>query len=170
MVTDWHLIFNILTGVSNFAMAIIAGFALNTWKNELKFQKKLEIYNDLYVLFFEIEGFLNNLGIIYSREGELYCNDKITSFSSKIALFKSKVTIINDSDLLKEVNFCFQNIQKTFAFGNAQKLEDGTIRATYQYETFIQKYLNDKSFRNDLKTSISKIRMTCEEKQQRLYK
>lgn len=170
MISDWHLFFNILSEVSTFAMAIIAGFALNTWKNELKFQKKLEIYNDLYILFFEIEGFLDNLGIIYSKEGELYCNDKITSFSSKIALFKSKVTIINDSTLLREVNFCFQKVQKTFAFGDTKELEDGTIRATYQYETFIQKYLNDKTFNKNLKTSISKIRMICEEKQQKLYK
>ena len=166
----WTLFFNALTACSTFAMTIFAGFALNTWKNELKFKKKLEIYNELYVLFFEIEGFLDNLGIIYSREGELYCNNKITSFSSKISLFKSKVTIINDSDLLGEVNFCFQNVQETFAFGDIKKLEDGTMRATYQYETFIQKYLNDKTFRNNLKTSISKIRMTCEEKQQKLYK
>ena len=76
MCINWQLAFNGLTGISTFAMAIFAWKALDTWKNELKFQKRLEIYNDLYLLFFKIEGFLDDLGIIYSREGELYCNNK----------------------------------------------------------------------------------------------
>ena len=159
-----------ITAISTLTMAIFAGFALNTWKNELKFQKKLEIYNDLYLLFFKIERFLDDLGIIYSREGELYCNNQITSFSSEIALFKSKVKIINDNDLLNEVDFCFENIQKTFAWGKAEELENGTIRATYQYETFIQKYICDNDFKNNLKLSVSKIQRLCEEKQIKLYK
>ena len=37
----WTLFFNALTACSTFAMTIFAGFALNTWKNELKFQKKI---------------------------------------------------------------------------------------------------------------------------------
>ncbi len=170
MCVDWQLTFNGLTGLSTFAMAIIAGFALNTWKNEVKFQKRLEMYDKLYLLFFKIESFLDNIGIIYSREGELYCNNQITSFSSEIALFKSKVKIINDKDLLKDVEFCFTNIQKGFAFGDSEELENGNIRVTYQYEPFIQKYIHDNDFRNNVKTAISKILNLCETKQQKLYK
>ena len=169
MEVDWHSIFKFLTDFSTIAMAFFAGLALNTWKKELKLQKKIEIYDNLYLLFFKIEEFLDNLGIIYSKEGEFYCNNQITSFSSKIALFVSKVKIIKDSDLLTNIEFCFNNIKKTFAWGDAEELEDGTIRATYQYETFIQKYLQDSDFRNSIKNSISQIRQICEEKQRKVY-
>lgn len=169
MVVDWHSIFKFLTDFSTIAMAIFAGLALNTWKKELKLQKKIEIYDDIYLLFFKIEEFLDDFGFMYSKEGEFYCNNQITSFSSKIALFLSKVKIIKDSDLLTEIEFCFNNIKKTFAWGDAEELEDGTIRTTYQYETFIQKYLQDSDFRNSIKTSISRIRQICEEKQQKVY-
>ena len=169
MVVDWHSIFKFLTDFSTIAMAFFAGLALNTWKKELKLQKKLEIYDDIYLLFFKIEEFLDDLGIMYSKKGEFYCHNQITSFSSKIALFLSKIKIIKDSDLLTEIEFCFNNIKKTFAWGDAEELEDGTIRATYQYETFIQKYLQDSDFRNSIKTSISQIRQICEEKQRKVY-
>ena len=151
-------------------MAFFAWKALNTWKEELRINKILEIYNDLFLLFFKIESFLDNLSIIYAKEGEQNCNEKIVSFSSEIALFKSKIKILNNKDLCDNIDFCFENIQKVFAWGDSQTLENGAIRVTYQYETFINKYLHDNNFRGDLKEAIAKIRQICEEKQYDLYK
>ncbi len=177
MKLDWNIIYSAVTAISTFLMMMATVFmaffackALNTWREELKINKILEIYNDLFLLFFRIENFLDNLSIIYAKEGEQKCNEKIVSFSSEIALFKSKIKILNNKDLYDNVDFCFKNFQKIFAWGNSQTLENGTIRAAYQYETFINRYLHDNNFRKELKESIMKIRQICEDKQYDLYK
>ena len=174
---DWNIICSAVTAISTFLMmvatcfmAVAAWKALNTWREELRINKILEIYNDLFLLFFKIENFLDNLSIIYAKEGEQNCNERIASFSSEIALFISKIKILNNKDLCDSVDFCFKNFQKIFAWGNSQTLENGTIRATYQYETFINRYLHDNNFCKELKESIMKIRQICEEKQYDLYK
>ena len=174
---EWNIIWSAITAISTFLMmvatcfmAVAAWKALNTWREELKINKILEIYNDLFLLFFRIENFLDNLSIIYAKEGEQKCNEKIASFSSEIALFKSKIKILNNKELYDNVDFCFRNLQKIFTWGDAKTSEDGAIKVTYQYETFIDKYLHDNTFRNELKKSIMKIKQICEEKQYDLYK
>ncbi len=170
-IANWiTAISTLVMAIATITMAIFAGIALNSWKEEIKSNKILELYNDLYLLFFNLENFLDNLGIFYAKEGEQKCNEKITSFSSEIALFKSKIKIINDNELYNDLDFCFKNIQKTFAWGDSKLLADGNIRTTYQYQTFIDKYLNEHNFSTNIKTKITKIRKTCEDKQQNFYK
>ena len=160
---------NWITALSTLAMAIIAGKALNSWKEEIKSNKILELYNDLYLLFFNLENFLDDLDIIYTKEGKGKCNERIVSFSSQIALFRAKAKVLKNIELNNTLEFCFKNIQKTFIWGDKSELSTGEVQYTYQSETFIEKYLNDKIFSNSLKKSIAKIREICEIKQYDFY-
>lgn len=158
-----------ITTISTFAMVIIAWKALNSWKEEIKSNKILELYNDLYLLFFNLENFLDDLDVIYAKEGKEKCNERIISFSSEIALFRAKAKVLKNLELNNTLEFCFKNIQKTFVCGDKLDLLTGGVQYTYQSESFIEKYLNDKNFSNNLKTSIAKIRKICEIKQYDFY-
>lgn len=153
-----------LTAISTLAMAIIAGIALNSWKKELRIKKRIEVYNKLQVLIFELSNFLEYFEIKLHQKEEMYFRNKLDEFASKFALLKKEIKIINNKELLNKIDYCVENVKSTFVI--EKKFEEDV---TLWPESFSSRFIHDKDFSEKLNKTLKDISEICEVEQQKFY-
>ena len=131
----------------------------------------MEICENIFLLFSDIERFLKNIDFLNPEKNEVPgFNEEILHFSAKMHLTMSKVKIIHHAELLKYVEFCYENIQEYIKFVELIKYNDTETIYTYQVRKFARKCKEDEEFYNKLKTSVSEILKISEKEQEKLYK
>ena len=145
MCIDWQLTFNGLTGISTFAMAIIAWKALGTWKNQQKREKLISLFEtlnkDLQELqYYELESTIFSKNARNNNEENFNNNDVIER--------QLKIIDIELAQSDGETGLCFRNWlidhdeQKAYLDNITKNLQKYRYEIYKHIESKIDFYLN----------------------------
>ena len=157
--------------IATIVMAIIAWKALNSWKKELKTQKKVSVLTDIYNIFYTFESFLNTFlrGLPPLNHGKIFANKPINIYlnetNEKINTLIIEAQIIKHKDLILHLKFLQENIKEYFPV----KQTDDDGNDIYSFETFISRYYHNKNFKEKLKDNLKKIQEICQNELTKIY-
>lgn len=161
-----------ITAISTLLMMLATGFmayyaklALKSWKEELRIKKRIEVYNKLHLLVFELLNFLEYFDIKLQQPEAIYIKNKLDEFSSRFALLHKEIKIINNKKLQDKIDYCIKNIKSTFIVE-----KDLGNEITYWPESFSTRFIQNKDFRENLNNTLKDISEICELEQQNFYK
>ena len=106
MCIDWQLTFNGLTGISTFAMAIIAWKALDSWKNQQKREKLISLFETLNKYLQELQ-YYELESTIFSKNAR---NNNEENFNNNDVIERQlKIIDIELAQSDGETGLCFRN-------------------------------------------------------------
>ena len=178
MEIDWNIIWSAVTAISTLimtlatiVMAIIAGIALNSWKKELKIQKKVSVLTNIYNIFYTFESFLNTflIGLPPLNHEKIFANKPINIYlnetNEKINILITEAQIIKHKDLILHLKYLQENIKEYFPV----KQTDNAGNNIYSFETFISRYYYNKDFNEKLKGNLKKTQEICQNELTKIY-
>ena len=163
-----------LTALSTLAMTTIAWRALNTWKDELKLQKKISVLTNIETIFNDLERFLHDYYMYHCLPVELrktFANmpaieaKKINETNDNINLLIKEAKIIKHKKLVKVLEYMKENVKEYFPLTNTNKQGD----IIYTYIKFGSKYVQEEAFRKDLANACKEIRGICQSEFEKIY-
>ncbi len=119
MSSEWQLVFNGLTGVSTFLMAVTAWKALDSWKKEIREKKVFEINKRYIETINKLENLMNNYELISEKD-------------------KTRELLKQIYDSFNEVLYEYNLVQKK------SKRETGFLGNLMYFKLIIEKYLTQK--------------------------
>lgn len=161
----------LVMALTTIAMAIFAGIALDSWKKELKIQKKVSVLTDIYNIFYTFESFLNTFlrGLPPLNHEKIFANKPINIYlnetNEKINILITEAQIIKHEDLILHLKYLQENIKKYFPV----KQTDDDGNDIYSFETFISRYYHNKNFNEKLKDSLKKTQEICQNELTKIY-
>lgn len=150
-----------VSAIASVVMVIIAGKALHTWKEQLKYDKKIEVIKNLYRSIENIIQFLEEIDSKSNNNDNLF--NKLEFFKSEIALINTELKIINNKKFNEFINYMKQNL-KPFFMKHVNSAEDTKSILVFHFGQI------EKEHRDEMIRKSKEAKLLCESELYKLYK